>query len=117
MKAAIRILATAATLTALGALGLAASAHAAPPQPDPPGVQQECRAQADRIWVCNSGRGAQFDCDYDAALGSQPSLGSAASAAVGGGRLDLVRLVLLGLLVTLVAGAYWLRHHRPREVI
>jgi hypothetical protein len=67
--------------------------------------------------VCNSGRGAQFDCDYDAALGSQPSLGSAASAAVGGGRLDMVRLLLLGLRVTPVAGAYWLRHHRPREAI
>jgi hypothetical protein len=35
------------------------------------------------------------------------------------GRLELVRsLVLLGLLVTLAAGASWLRqHHRPREAI
>jgi hypothetical protein len=114
---AIRILVTATTLAALGRLSLAAGAHAAPPQPDPPGVQDERPIQGDRMWVCNSGRGAQFDCDHDAALGSQP--GPAASAPPGGGQLEVVRpLVLLGLLVALTAGASRLRrHHRPREAI
>ncbi len=119
MKAtAIRILVTATMLAALSALSLAAGAHATPPQHDPPGAQRQCPAPADRTWVCNSGHRAQYDCDHDAALGSQPSPGTAASAAAGG-RLELVRSVaLLGLLVALTAGASRLRrHHRPREAI
>ena len=118
MKAAARILATVATLAALAALSLAAVAHAAPPQQDPPGVQDERPFEGGRMWVCNSGRGAQFDCVHGTALGSQPSPGFAASAPAGGG-LELVRsLLLLGLLVALAAGASWLRRHRrPREAI
>jgi hypothetical protein len=117
MKAAARILVTATTLAALTAFSPTAAAHATPPLPDPPGVQDERPIQDGRMWVCNSGRGAQFDCDHDAALGSQP--GPAASAPAGGGQLEPVRsLALLGLLVTLTAGAYRLRrHHRPREAI
>jgi hypothetical protein len=119
MKAATRILVTAAALAALSALSLAAGAHATPPQHDPPGVQDKRPIQDGRMWVCNSGRGAQFDCDHDAACGSQPSPGFAAAAPAGGGRLELVRsLLLLGLLVSLAAGASWLRgHRRPREAI
>jgi hypothetical protein len=125
MKAAARILVTATTLAALTAFSPTAAAHATPPQHDPPGVQDQRPSgmqnkrpiQDGRMWVCNSGRGAQFDCDHDAALGSQP--GPAASAPAGGGQLEMVRsLALLGLLVTLTAGAYRLRrHHRPRETI
>jgi hypothetical protein len=119
MKAAARILITATTLAALSALSLAAGAHATPPQHDPPGVQDQRAVQDGRTWVCNSGHGAQFDCDTAPATCSQPSPGLAASAAAGGGRLEMVRpVVLLGLLVALMAGAYRLRqHHRPREAI
>jgi hypothetical protein len=120
MKAAARILATAIALAVLSALSLATAAHAAPPQHDPPSGQDERPIQGDRIWVCNSGHGPQFDCVHDAAFGSQPSPGFAASAPAGNGRqlVPVLAVTLLGLLVTLAAGASWLRgHRRPREAI
>jgi hypothetical protein len=75
MKAAARILVTAAALAALSALSLAAGAHATPPQPDPPGVQRQQTTTNDAVELfrsgerashqpatpANSGHGAQFD--------------------------------------------------------
>jgi hypothetical protein len=78
MKAAARILVTATTLAALTAFSPTAAAHATPPQHDPPvvqderppGIQNKRPIQDRRMWVCNSGRGAQFDCDLGTACGS-----------------------------------------------
>jgi hypothetical protein len=78
MKAAARILVTATTLAALTAFSPTAAAHATPPQHDPPvvqderppGIQNKRPIQDRRMWVCNSGRGAQFDCDLGTVCGS-----------------------------------------------
>jgi hypothetical protein len=131
MKAATRILVTAAALAALGALGLAAGAHATPPQPDPPGVQRQQTTTNDAVELfrsgerasqqpatpANSGHGAQFDPDDPAPAPGQPGSDPATTAPAGRGLALVVAVTLLGLLLAL-AGASWLRlRHRPREAI
>jgi hypothetical protein len=133
MKAAARILVTAAALAALSALSLAAGAHATPPQHDPPGVQRQQTTTNDAVELfrsgerasqrpatpANSGHGPQFDPDDPAPAPSQPGTDPAVTAPAGHGRqlAPVLAVTLLGLLLVL-AGATWLRlRHRPREAI
>jgi hypothetical protein len=119
MKALARVTATAAALAALSVL-TAGVAHASSPQIDERSVgrHQTTQPRHDTVWRCNAGHGPQADCrNADPLPGRQ---GPSASTPAGrGGQLDLARsVVLLGLLVALAAGGYWLRRrHRPREAI
>ena len=120
MRAPLRVLIAAIALAALGTLGLAYSADAAPPQIDQRKIDHRHPAHQgqDRAWRCNSGHGAQLDCrDAGSLTGGRTSTSPAASTPGGGGRLDLVRSVaLLGLLTALAAAGTWRRRrHRPRE--
>jgi hypothetical protein len=126
VKAAARILVTAAALAALSTLGLGATATASPPKPDErpqqtttddPNVlnalfrsgehaSQQPATQV-HLTVPNSGRGAQFDRDDPAFVSAPP----------GRRHVPVLGATLLVLLLAL-AGATWLRlRHRPREAI
>jgi hypothetical protein len=119
MKALARAVAAAAVLAALGVVA-AGGAHASPPQVDQGTVDRAHAAQQrhGRVWRCDSGRGAQFDCNDQGSLaGSQPGPDPVPVVPATRGPFALVRsLALLGLLAALAAGGDWLRHqHRPRE--
>ena len=122
MRAPFRVLVAATALAALGTLGLAYGAHAAPPQIDQRHIdrQHPSRQDHDQTWKCNAGHGPQLDCrDAGSLTGRRPSTSPATSTPAGGGRLDLVRSVaLLGLLAALATAGTWLRRrYRPREAI
>jgi hypothetical protein len=119
MKALARTLTAAAVLAALSVLP-AGGAHASPPQVDQGTVDRpHATKHRDKVWRCNSGHGAQFDCTSTGSLaGSQPSPDPAPVVSAGrGGPPALVRsLALLGLLAGVAAGGDWLRRrHRPRQ--
>jgi hypothetical protein len=115
MKA--RHILTATALAVLTTLSLAGVAHATPPVTDDgPVVRHRQAVQDDQH--CNSGRGAQFDCDQPAAPASP-----AAPAPVTGSAWRQLTDVLsvaavLAVLAALAAGLIWSRvRHRPREAI
>jgi hypothetical protein len=110
MTQRLRILLTATTLAALSVLSPAVAAHATPPQHDP--------ASQDRVSVCNSGHGSQYDCPTSAP-GGQPTPGPTASAPAASQPAAIISIAaVLGLVVALSTGGirYRLRH-RPREPI
>jgi hypothetical protein len=110
MTQRLRLLLTATALAALSVLGPAA-AHATPPQHDP--------ASQDRVSVCNSGHGQQFDCDASP-VGGQPATGLTATAPAGSQLAAVIISIaaVLGLVVALATGGVWYRlRHRPREAI
>jgi hypothetical protein len=110
MTPRLRILLTATTLAALSALSPAVAAHATPPQHDP--------ASQDRVSVCNSGHGSQYDCDASA-VGSQPTPGPTATAPAGSQPAAVIPIAAVLALVSAIAtGGVWYRlRHRPREAI
>jgi hypothetical protein len=109
MPQRLRLLLTTTALAALSVLGPAV-AHATPPQHDP--------ASQDRVQVCNSGHGQQFDCDASA-IGGQPTPGPTATAPAGSQLAVVISIAaVLGLVVALATGGVWYRlRHRPREAI
>jgi hypothetical protein len=110
MTQRLRLLLTATALAALSVLGPAVAAHATPPQHDPAGQ--------DRVQVCNSGHGQQFDCAASP-VGGQPTPGPTASAPAGVQLAAVISIAaVLGLVVALATGGVWYRlRHRPREAI
>jgi hypothetical protein len=110
MTQRLRLLLTATTLAALSVLSPAVAAHATPPQHDP--------ASQDRVWVCNSGHGAQYDCPTSA-IGSQPTPVLTATAPAGRQLAAVISIAaLLALVSVLATGGVWSRlRHRPREAI
>ena len=110
MTQRLRILLTATALAALSVLGPAVAAHATPPQHDP--------ASQDRVSVCNSGHGYQFDCDASP-IGGQPTPGPSATAPAGSQLAVVISIAaVLALVVALATGGVWYRlRHRPREAI
>jgi hypothetical protein len=110
MTQRLRILLTATALAALSVLSPAVAAHATPPQHDP--------ASQDRVSVCNSGHGYQYDCPTSA-IGSQPTPGPTATAPAGSQPAAVISIAaVLGLVSALATGGVWYRlRHRPREAI
>jgi hypothetical protein len=110
MPQRLRILLTATTLAALSVLSPAVAAHATPPQHDP--------ASQDRVQVCNSGHGYQYDCPTSA-IGSQPTPGPTATAPAASQPAAVISIAaVLALVVALATGGVWSRlRHRPREAI
>jgi hypothetical protein len=110
MTQRLRILLTATTLAALSVLSPAVAAHATPPQHEP--------ASQDRVQVCNSGHGYQYDCPTSA-VGSQPAPGPTASAPAGSQPAAIISIAaVLALVSVLATGGVWYRlRHRPREAI
>jgi hypothetical protein len=110
MTQRLRLLLTATALAALCMLSPAVAAHATQPHHDP--------ASQDRVSVCNSGHGYQYDCPT-AAIGGQPTPGPTATAPAGSRLAAVISIAaVLGLVSVLAAGGirYRLRH-RPREAI
>jgi hypothetical protein len=109
MTQRLRILLTATTLAALTVLSPAVAAHATPPQHDPAGQ--------DRVSVCNSGHGSQYDCP--SAIGAQPTPGPTATAPTGSQPTAVISIAaVLALVAVLATGGIWYRlRHRPREAI
>jgi hypothetical protein len=119
MKPRLRTLLTATALAALSTLTLAAGALAAPPQPDDsPRPRSELTTQ-DRLWVCESRHGPQYDCDQAPATGVPAATGDTTTAPAWpriAAVLSIAALLSVG--VALTAGGLWTRlRHRPREAI
>jgi hypothetical protein len=110
MTQRLRILLTATTLAALSVLSPAVAAHATPPQHEP--------ASQDRVQVCNSGHGYQYDCPTSA-VGGQPAPGPTATAPAGSQPAAVISIAaVLALAAVLATGGVWYRlRHRPREAI
>jgi hypothetical protein len=111
MTQRLRILLTATVLAALSVLSPAVAAHATPPQHDP--------ASQDRVQVCNSGHGYQYDCDASA-IASQPTTGPTATASAASQLTAVIISIaaVLALVSVLATGGVWYRlRHRPREAI
>jgi hypothetical protein len=110
MTQRLRLLLTATTLAALSVLSPAVAAHATPPQHDPAGQ--------DRVQVCNSGHGQQFDCNASP-IASQPTTGPTATAPAASQPAAVISIAaVLALVSVLATGGVWYRlRHRPREAI
>jgi hypothetical protein len=108
---------TATALAVLTTISLAGVAHAIPPASDNgPVVRHRQAVQDDR--PCNSGRGAQFDCDRPAAPAS-PATPAPATESVWRQLTTVLSVAaVLSVLAALAAGLIWSRvRHRPREAI
>jgi hypothetical protein len=110
MTQRLRLLLTATTLAALSVLSPAVAAHATPPQHEP--------ASQDRVSVCNSGHGYQYDCPTSA-IGGQPTPVPTASAPAASQLAAIISIAaVLALVSVLATGGVWYRlRHRPREAI